>query len=115
MANESGYRAVFMMWHLTYQSTVIFGNLFGVCLDEAQINSLTIGQLVQRLLSNVEPFSSMVDGQNVNAPALVGQLPAGAAVGRVPAGNGLCTADVGECGKVTKGVEALGEEAIFTI
>ena len=58
----------------------------------------------------------MVDGEDVDALALVGELPAGAALVRVPARDGLGTADVRELGDLALGCPAvLGDQAICAV
>lgn len=74
-------------------------------IDPAQLLSLTIGQSVHGTESNVEATGANVDSEDVDLPAVEGQLPAGAAVGRVPATDGGCTADVGEVWEGSEGAE----------
>lgn len=59
----------------------------------------------------------MVDGEDIDALALVGGLLAEAAVGRVPASDGCSTADVGESRDVALLLPAgvLGHETVGTV
>lgn len=58
----------------------------------------------------------MVDGEHVDGLAVVGGLPAGAAVRRVPAGDGLGASDVGESPDLSLGLPAvLGDQAIWSV
>lgn len=69
----------------------------------AEEDALVLGKLVHRLEADVEARVGVVDGENVDARAVVRELPARAAAGRVPRRDGGRTADVGEARKRTKG------------
>lgn len=92
------------------------GNLGGRGINVAKGRSLTVGQSVQGIQGNVEARGGVVDGEDIDALAVVLKLPAGAALGRVPAGNGFGTADVGELGNGALGLPALaGDEAVGAV
>ena len=65
-------------------------------IDPAQLDSLAISQAVHGTEGNVESLGTNVDSEDVDLPAVEGQLPAGSAAGGVPASDGRCTANVGE-------------------
>lgn len=58
----------------------------------------------------------MIDGEHIDALAIVIESPAGAAVGRVPDRDGLRTANERESGNVALCVPVLaGDETVFPV
>lgn len=79
----------------------------GCSIDTTKLDSLAVSECVHGGERNVEARGSMVNSQNVDALALVGELPAGTAGGRVPSRNGLGAADVWELGDVALRLPAI--------
>lgn len=77
---------------------------------------MVICKRVHGSLCDVEAGVSVVDGEHIDAPALVVESPAGATIGRVPSRDGLRTADIWESGNVALRVPVLaGDEAVWSI
>lgn len=76
-----------------------------------------MGEGVHSSEANVEAAGSVIDSEDIDALAVVLELPAGSARGRVPAGNGVNATDVGELGDVALGLPAgvLGHEAVAAV
>lgn len=92
------------------------GDLGGGGIDTAKGDSLAVGEGVHGVEGNVEAGGGVVDGENVDGLAVVGELPAGAALVRVPAGDGGGGTDVGEAGDLALGLPAvLGDQAVGSI
>jgi hypothetical protein len=71
-------------------------HLLDIGLNTAQLHSVAVGEIVHGREADVETGCGVVNGENVNRPAVVRRRPARAAVGRVPTSYGLGAADVGE-------------------
>lgn len=102
-----------MLRHLTTLTSYIplvaftLGHLNELRSYPAQIDRLSIGELVHCCKRNVEgALRRMIDGKDVDALALVRELPAGAALIRPPATDDEASADVGEPGQLAKDGEA---------
>lgn len=65
------------------QAALADGDLDGGGVDTAKSRGLAVGQLVHGRLGEVEAAGGVVDGEDVDGPAGVGELPAGAAL-RLP-------------------------------
>ena len=74
-------------------------NLLRRRVDATQEHRLAARKRVHRLLRNVEPAVGVVDREDVDALALVRQLPARPALVRVPSRDRGRAADVGEVGQ----------------
>lgn len=97
-------------------STVLDRNLGRLDIDTTQLHGLAAGQLIHGPLANVEARGGVVDSQDVDALAVVLQVPAGTARGGVPAGDGGGTANVGEVRDLALGVPAvLGDEPVDAV
>lgn len=103
------------------QTTLTSSNLRSCGRDPSQRNGLTVCQVVQRRLRDVEACRRVIDSQHVDGPAVVAELPASAALhmltsacmrpekgGRgysyvraVPAWNHIGTANIGEVRSLT--------------
>lgn len=66
--------------HAGLQTAVADGNLGSGRIDAAEGDSLAVGQGVHGVQSNVEASGSVVNGENVDGLAIVGELPAGTAL-----------------------------------
>lgn len=98
------------------QTTGADGDLGGGSIDAAEGDSLAVGEGVHGVEGNVEARGGVVDGEDVNGLAVVGELPAGAALVRVPAGDGGGGTDVGEAGDLALGLPAvLGDQAVGSV
>lgn len=74
-------------------------NLHDVGTNPAQLYCLPVRQLVHCLLRKVEPITPNINGEDIDALAIVCELPASAAGGRVISANGGCAADSGKAWK----------------
>lgn len=96
-------------------ATVAEANLGGGGLDAAELLGLVVGEAVEGSLGDVVAGAGGVNGEDVDAVAVVLELPAGSALGRVPA-NTLHTADVGEGGDLALGGPAVaGDETVGAV
>ncbi|KUI71388.1 Acyl-protein thioesterase 1 [Cytospora mali] len=68
------------VWHWKSQATLGDSNLDSSGIDAAKSSSLVVGEGVHGCLTNVEARGGMVNGKDVDGPASVGELPAGAAL-----------------------------------
>lgn len=80
------------------------------------MNSVTVGQSVHGVESNVEASTAVVNSQDVDGLAAVCELPAGTAAGGVPASNSLDTTNVWEARDLALGLPVVsGDEAVGAI
>lgn len=100
----------------TSQSALGCVNLLNLSIDPAQVNRLTVGQCIHRLLREVESVFSVVNNKDVDAPAsvTVGQLPASAAVGVVVSCDYGSSSNVRVDGEIAECGESRGE-AVTTV
>jgi hypothetical protein len=92
------------------------GDLGGSGIDTAQGDGLAVGQGVHGVQGNVEARGGVVDGQDVDGLAVVGELPAGAALWGVPAGDGGGGTNVGEAGDLGLRLPAVaGDQTVGAI
>lgn len=102
--------------HLFLQSTVANSDLSSSRINPTKLNSLVVGKSVHRRGRNVEARSSVVDGQDVDALALVGKLPARAAALGVPASDGLRASNVRKLGDLALSLPAVArDEAVCAV
>jgi hypothetical protein len=87
-------------------------NLSRRSVDPAKLRCLSVRQLVQGLLRQVETVVRMIHHQHVDTlpGAGVRQLPARSTVGRVPPRNHRCATDVREVWNVRKRLEAVARD-----
>ena len=81
-------------------------DLLGLGVDTPQEDTVAAREGVERSERNVEARGRVVDSEHVDGHAVVGELPAGAALRRVPSRDHGGTADVGEIRQRTEGGEA---------
>lgn len=99
------YNLTYVGFVAVLQSTHRAVDLLESGVDAAEELRLPVGEVVHRLERDVEPGVGVVDREHVDAPAVVGQRPAGPAARRVPARDGSDTADVGEARERAEGRE----------
>jgi len=106
----------FFYFFFFLQSTLVDSNLGILRVDAAKISGLVVGQIVHGGLGQVEAVVGVVNGQDVDGLAVVGDAVASAALIRVPAWDADVAADVGEFGDGALGLPAvLGNEAIRAV
>lgn len=129
----------FFYFFFFLQSTLVDSNLGILRVDAAKISGLVVGQIVHGGLGQVEAVVGVVNGQDVDGLAVVGDAVASAALSwarmrwlvadyenthgfipayliRVPAWDADVAADVGEFGDGALGLPAvLGNEAIRAV
>lgn len=104
------------LYNTLFYTAVAHRDLGGCSIDTTKLDSLAVSESVHGGERNVETRGSMVNSQNVDALALVGELPAGTTGGRVPSRNGLSAADVWELGDVALRLPAIPrDQAILAI
>lgn len=91
------------------------GNLLRGDIDPAQLLRLVVRQRIHRRKRDVEARVGMVDREDIDALALVGELPARAARIRVPATDGDRAANVGELRERAEVAEALGDQPVLAV
>lgn len=105
-----------VMVNLFLKAAVANRNLGSSSIDATELDRLVVSESVHGGLGNVEASSNMVDGKDVDALALVCELPAGAARRGVPTGYGLGAADVGELWDVALGLPAVpSDQAVLAV
>jgi hypothetical protein len=77
-------------------------NLHNVGIDSSQVYCLPVRELVHRLLREVESITSNIDGEHIDAVAIVRELPASSAGRGVISANSRCASDSGEAWKRTE-------------
>ena len=100
---------------LTSQTAGRSCHLRGRGVDPSEGLSLTVCEGVHRLQRDVKTGVGVVNREDVDAPAVVGQPPARPARGGVPASDGRRTTNVREVGERPESGEALGEHSIRAV
>ena len=100
---------------LTLQTAGRSRHLRGRGVDPSEGHSLTVCEGVHRLQRDVEAGVGVINREDVNAPAVVGQPPARPARGGVPASDGCRTTNVREVGERPESGEALREHSIRAV
>lgn len=86
--------------HLVFNATFGEVNLSRGGIDPSEGLSLAAGESVHGGQGNVEAFDGEINSQDIDALALVLELPAGSAASRVPTVDDVGAANVGEVGDV---------------
>ena len=86
------------------QPALAESHLRDLSVDAPQLHGVAVRQVVHGRQGDVEPRRGVVDGQDVDRPAVVRRAPARAAVGRVPPADGLGAANVREALHVLLGL-----------
>lgn len=98
------------------EAAVAHSHLRGSGRNTSEGNSITVGQSIHGVETNVETSTGMINGQDVDGLAAVGELPASAAVRGVPASDGLGTTNVWEARDLALGLPVVsGDEAISAV
>lgn len=79
------------------------------------MNRLVICKRIHGSLCDVEAGIGVVDGEHIDAPALVVESPAGTTIGRVPSCDGLRTADIWGGNVALRFPVLAGDEAVWSI
>lgn len=98
------------------EATVAGGNLGILSIDATKLRSLVVCELVHGGLGEVEASSGVIDGQNVDGLAVVGDSVAGTALSGVPALYTLVATNAREGRNIGLCVPSiLGDKTVCTV
>lgn len=107
---------MFPSGQVSLQTAVLHSDLRGGGVDTSVLNGVTVGQGIHGVEANVEASSAVVNSQDVDGLAAVGELPAGTTAGGVPASDGLDTTNVWEARDLALGLPVVsGDEAVGAV
>ena len=113
-SNQRIYTSVKRALTLVLEATSARASGLDGGLEAAHLLGMSVREVVERLLGDVEADTGGVDRDEIEALSIVGELPARAALGAVPPGDELGAADV-RVRQRAEGSVALGEQPVRAV